>query len=214
MHVTIAVADDHRLVREGIRRLLESRAGFEVVGEAASGEDAERLILELRPRVALLDIGMSGISGIEVTRRIRRAGVATRVVVLSMNDCRESVDDALRAGASAYVVKHASPGDLFEAIEAACNGSTYLSPPLSRSAPDAPGPSSAGAGRGVAALTDREREVLRLIAEGYSSKGIAALLGVSYKTVETHRTNLMDKVGIHKVPGLVRLAIRDGLVTP
>jgi len=144
MNVTIVVAGDHQLIREGIRRLVESRAGVEVVGEAANGEDAERLILELRPHVALLDIGPSGLSGIEVTRRIRRAGVLTRVAV----------------------------------------------------------------------LTGREREVLRLVADGHSSKEIAELLGVSYKTVETHRTNLMDKVGIHKVSGLVRLAIRDGLVTP
>jgi DNA-binding NarL/FixJ family response regulator len=214
MNVTIVVAGDHQLVREGIRRLVESRAGVEVVGEAANGEDAERLILELRPHVALLDIGPSGLSGIEVTRRIRRAGVLTRVVVLSMNESREIAGDALRAGASAYVVKNASSGDLFEAIDAAASGSTYLSPSLSRSAAAAGGNSSTGARRGVAVLTGREREVLRLIADGHSSKEIAELLGVSYKTVETHRTNLMDKVGIHKVPGLVRLAIRDGLVTP
>ena len=214
MNVTIVVADDHRLVREGIRRLVESRAGFEVVGEAANSEQAERLILQLRPHVALLDIGTSGVSGIEVTRRIRRAGVATRVVVLSMNESREIVGDALRAGASAYVVKNASSGDLFEAIDAVCSGSTYLSPSLSRSATAAPGHSNAPTRRGVAALTGREREVLRLIADGYSSKEIAALLGVSHKTVETHRTNLMDKVGIRKVTGLVRLAIRDGLVAP
>ena len=214
MSITIVVADDHQLVREGIRRLLESRSAFEVVGEAADGEGAERLILERRPRVALLDVAMSGISGIEVTRRVRAAGVPTRVVLLSMNENREVVVDALRAGASAYVVKNASSDDLFEAIDAVCNGSTYLSSPLLRSAVAPPEAPSAGTGRGVAALTDREREVLRLIAEGHSSKGIAALLGVSYKTIETHRTNLMDKVGIHKVSGLVRLAIRDGLVTP
>jgi len=214
MSITIVVADDHQLVREGVRRVLESRTAFQVVGEAADGEAAERLILELRPRVALLDLGMSGISGIEVTRRIRAAGVPTRVVLLSMNGDREVVGDALRAGASAYVVKNASSDDLFEAIDAVCSGSTYLSPPLSSSAVAAPGSPSEGSGRGVAALTEREREVLRLIAEGYSSKGIAALLGVSYKTIETHRTNLMDKVGIHKVSGLVRLAIRDGLVAP
>lgn len=214
MDVTIVVADDHRLVREGIRRLLESRSGFEVVGEASNGEDAEALILERQPRVALLDVGMPGISGIEVTRRIRQAGVPTRVVVLSMNGSREVVGAALRAGASAYVVKDASPQDLFEAVDAACSGSIYLSPPLSSSAATAPEPSGADTGCGVEVLTGREREVLRLIADGYSSKGIAALLGVSYKTVETHRTNLMDKLGIHKVSGLVRLAIRDGLVAP
>jgi len=214
MSITIVVADDHRLVREGIRRLLESSSAFEVVGEAADGECAERLILELRPRVALLDVAMSGISGIEVTRRVRAAGVPTRVVLLSMNENREVVVDALRAGASAYVGKNASSDDLFEAIDAVCSGSTYLSSPLLRSAVEPPEAASAGSGGGVAALTDREREVLRLIAEGHSSKGIAALLGVSYKTIETHRTNLMDKVGIHKVSGLVRLAIRDGLVTP
>jgi DNA-binding NarL/FixJ family response regulator len=214
MNVTIVVAGDHRLVREGLCRLVESRTGFEVVGEAANREDAERLILGLRPHVALLDIGTSGLAGIEVTRRIRRAGSSTRVVVLSMNESREVGGDALRAGASAYVVKNASSGDLFEAIDAAMSGSTYLSHPLSRSATVAGRDSNTGARRGVAALTGREREVLRLIADGHSSKGIAALLGVSYKTVETHRTNLMDKVGIHKVSGLVRLAIRDGLVTP
>jgi len=131
-----------------------------------------------------------------------------------MNESREIASAALRAGASAYVVKSSSSGDLFEAIGAAASGSTYLSPPLSRGAAAAGGNRNTGNRRGVAVLTGREREVLRLIADGYSSKGIAELLGISYKTVETHRTNLMDKVGIHKVSGLVRLAIRDGLVIP
>jgi len=211
MNVTIVVADDHRMVREGIRRLVESRAEFEVVGEAANGEDAVRLILETRPNVALMDVSMPGMSGIAATRLIRQQGAATRVVMLSQHDDREIAEEALRAGASRYLAKNASSGDLLAVIDDVGRGSGESPSPL-RDSFDSTGDSRANGRSGVEALTGREREVLRLVADGHSSKQIAALLGVSYKTVETHRTNLMEKVGIHKVPGLVRLAIRDGLV--
>ncbi len=214
MHTTIVVADDHRIVREGLRRLLESRPDFEVVGEASDGEEAVQLVLDKKPDVALMDIWMPRLSGIDATRRIGRRGLGTKVLVLSMHDGRSYVEEVLRAGAAGYLVKTSSPGDLFSAIDAVRQGNSYLSPAITQQVVDAiarpgdPGPSS------LAALTDREREVLQLIAEGLSSKEIAAMLGVTLKTIDSHRSNLMEKLDIHKVSGLVRFAIRAGLVEP
>jgi DNA-binding NarL/FixJ family response regulator len=214
MHTTIVVADDHRIVREGLRRLLETRPDFEVVGEASDGEEAVQLVLDKKPDVAIMDIWMPRLSGIDATRRIGRRGLGTKVLVLSMHEGRSYVEEVLRAGAAGYLVKSSSPGDLFAAIDAVRQGNSYLSPAITQQVVDAiarpgdPGPSS------LAALTDREREVLQLIAEGLSSKEIAAMLGVTLKTVDSHRSNLMEKLDIHKVSGLVRFAIRAGLVEP
>jgi DNA-binding NarL/FixJ family response regulator len=214
MHTTIVVADDHRIVREGLRRLLETRPDFEVVGEASDGEEAVQLVLDKKPDVAIMDIWMPRLSGIDATRRIGRRGLGTKVLVLSMHEGRSYVEEVLRAGAAGYLVKSSSPSDLFAAIDAVRQGNSYLSPAITQQVVDAiarpgdPGPSS------LAALTDREREVLQLIAEGLSSKEIAAMLGVTLKTVDSHRSNLMEKLDIHKVSGLVRFAIRAGLVEP
>jgi DNA-binding NarL/FixJ family response regulator len=214
MHTTIVVADDHRIVREGLRRLLETRPDFEVVGEASDGEEAVQLVLDKKPDVAIMDIWMPRLSGIDATRRIGRRGLGTKVLVLSMHEGRSYVEEVLRAGAAGYLVKSSSPDDLFSAIDAVRQGNSYLSPAITQQVVDAiarpgdPGPSS------LAALTDREREVLQLIAEGLSSKEIAAMLGVTLKTVDSHRSNLMEKLDIHKVSGLVRFAIRAGLVEP
>jgi len=214
MTTTIVVADDHQIVREGIRKLLETRPDFEVVGEASDGEEAVQLVLERQPDIAVMDIWMPRLSGIDATRRIEKRGLKTKVVVLSMHASREYVEETLRAGAAGYIVKSAAAQELIDAIDAVRAGISYLSPAvteqvvtaISRS-PDAP-PS------GIAALTDREREVLQLVAEGQSSKEIASILGISLKTVDSHRSNLMEKLDIHKVAGLVRFAIRSGLVEP
>jgi DNA-binding NarL/FixJ family response regulator len=211
---TIVVADDHPIVREGIRKLLELREDYEVVGEASDGEEAVRVVLEKRPDVALMDINMPGKSGVEATRLLGERGASTRVLVLSMLEGRSQVEDVLRAGAAGYVVKSAPPEDLFAAIDAVRAGRPYLSRQVARPPAE---PLAGGAEpeqAGLAALTEREREVLALIAEGHSSKEIAVALGVSLKTVDSHRSNLMEKLDIHKVAGLVRFAIRAGLVAP
>lgn len=214
MHTTIVVADDHKIVREGICKLLETRDDFEVIGEASDGEEAVQLVLEKQPDVALMDIWMPRLSGIDATRRIGKRGLDTKVLVLSMHESRTYVEEVLRAGAAGYIVKNAASQDLLNAIDAVCAGASYLSPTITQQVIDAIARPGDGAPSGVSALTDREREVLQLIAEGLSSKEIASMLGVSLKTVDSHRSNLMDKLDIHKVSGLVRFAVRAGLVEP
>jgi DNA-binding NarL/FixJ family response regulator len=211
---TIVVADDHKIVREGLVRLLEEREDFTVIGEASDGEEAVQMVLERQPDVVIMDIWMPRLGGIDATRRIGKKGSNAKILVLSMHESRSYVEEVLRAGAAGYIVKNAAPADLLQAIDAVCAGASYLSPSITQQVVDAiarPGDSSP---TGVSALTDREREVLQLIAEGLSSKEIASMLGVSLKTIDSHRSNLMEKLDIHKVSGLVRFAIRVGLVEP
>ena len=213
MQTTILVADDHQIVRQGLKRLLSKRGDFDIVAEASDGEQAVEIAARRQPDVVLMDISMPRLSGIDATRRIA-AGGRTKVLALSMHDGQSYVEEALRAGASGYVHKNASAEDLFSAIDAVRTGESYLSPTVTQQVVDAiarPGDRPASA---VSALTQREREVLKLIADGLSSKEIAAQLGVSLKTIESHRANLMDKLDIHKVSGLVRFAVRAGLVAP
>ena len=211
---TIVVADDHKIVREGLVKLLEGQADISVIGEAADGEEAVKMVLEKKPDIVIMDIWMPRLSGIDATRRIVKRGSQTKVLVLSMHESRTYVEEVLRAGASGYIVKNSASSDLLQAIDAVQGGASYLSPAITQQVVDAiarPGDSSPS---GVAMLTDREREVLQLIAEGLSSKEIAGMLGVSLKTIDSHRSNLMQKLDIHKVSGLVRFAIRAGLVEP
>ena len=213
MQTTILVADDHQIVRQGLKRLLSKRGDFSIVAEASDGEEAVEMANRQRPDVVLMDISMPRLSGIDATRRIAADG-NSKVLALSMHDTQSYVEEALRAGASGYVHKNASAEDLFTAIDAVRGGESYLSPTVTQQVVDAiarPGDRPASA---VSALTNREREVLKLIADGLSSKEIAGQLGVSLKTIESHRANLMDKLDIHKVSGLVRFAVRAGLVAP
>jgi len=214
MPTTIVLADDHTVVRQGIRKLLETRDDFQIIGEASDGEEAVKLVLDKQPDVALMDIWMPRLSGIDATRRIGKRGLETKVLVLSMHESRAYVEEVLRAGAAGYVVKNAAADDLLEAIDAVCDGISYLSPAITQQVVDAIARPAPSAPSGLGVLTDREREVLQLIAEGLSSKEIASMLGVSLKTVDSHRSNLMEKLDIHKVSGLVRFAIRTGLVEP
>ena len=214
----VLLVDDHALVRAGFRSLLESVEGVSVVGEAGDGHEALRLIAERTPDVTFLDIGLPGLNGLEVAARVAKEHAGVRVVILSMHANEEYVLRALQAGAAGYMLKDASVPELELALRAVMRGQTYLSPAISkrvvedyvkRTGADAPFARPAGA-----ALTPRQREILQLIAEGASTKEIAHRLDVSVKTVETHRAQLMDRLDIHDVAGLVRYAIRVGLVSP
>jgi len=206
------LADDHALVRAGIRGLLEAVEGVSVVAEAGTGDEAVRLAIEQRPELVVLDIAMPGMSGLDAAVRIREALPDTRVLILSMHAGDDFVQRALRAGAAGYLMKDAAAVELELAVKAVMAGGTYLSPRVSKQVVDeyvrrvenAPGP--------LDGLTPRQRQILGLIAAGRSTKQIAYELGLSVKTVETHRAQLMERLGIRDVAGLVRLAIRAGLV--
>ena len=209
----VLLADDHALVRAGLRKLLESIPGVEVVAEAGDGREALALVASKKPDLALLDITMPGLNGLEATEHIGREHPGTRVILLSMHASEEHVLQALRAGAAGYLPKDAALEELELAINAARKGETYLSPAVSRHVSDYVRRTGAEA-TPRETLTPRQREILQLIAEGHSTKRIAGTLGVSVKTVETHRSQLMEKLDIHDVAGLVRYAIRIGLVSP
>ena len=208
----ILLVDDHALVRAGMRSLLHEIPGVEVVAEAADGAEALRLAVELRPDVVLLDIAMKGMNGLDAAARLREQLPAAKVIVLSMHTSEEYVLLALRAGAAGYLIKDSATSELELALKAVARGETYLSPAISRQVVDgyvqrvgaaAPDP-----------LTPRQREVLKRIAEGRSTKEIAYELKLSVKTVETHRAQIMERLGIRDVAGLVRYAMRAGLVPP
>jgi DNA-binding NarL/FixJ family response regulator len=208
----VVLVEDHALVRAGIRSLLEKLADLEVVAEAGDGRTALNLIAQHQPDVVLMDIKMAGLNGLEATARIVRDLPGVRVVILSMYANEEYVIQALRAGASGYLLKDAGTAELEVAVRAAAQGETYLSPAISRRMIQDYLQVVGGEGGALEQLTPRQREVLQLVAEGHSVKEIARVLHVSVKTVETHRAQLMERLDIHDVAGLVRYAIRVGLV--
>lgn len=213
MSIRVVLADDHVLIRAGLRALLQSLPNIEVVGEASDGHEAVEVASRLEPDVVIMDIGMSNLNGLEAASRIRRQSPGVRVIMLSMHANEEYVGQALDAGASAYLLKGAEPAELELALKAVVRGETYLSPTISRQlVQDYLSHRKEKLGS-VVELTARQREVLQLVAEGRSTKDIARKLGVSIKTVETHRTELMRRLDIHDVAGLVRYAIRRGLVS-
>jgi DNA-binding NarL/FixJ family response regulator len=210
----VLLADDHTLVRAGIRSLLESIEEVEVVAESGDGRETLELIAKHRPDIALLDIGMPGLNGLEVAKRVSQESPKTRVIILSMHGDATYVHQALRAGVSGYLLKGAAVSELPLALKAVTCGETYLTPKVSKQVVEGflrEGEEEAGPLEG---LTKRQCEILQLVAEGRSTKEIAGILDVSVKTVETHRSRLMDRLDIHDVPGLVRFAIRSGLVSP
>jgi DNA-binding NarL/FixJ family response regulator len=210
MSQRVLLADDHALVRAGIRSLLEHIEGVEVVGEAGDGHEALRLAAELKPDVVLLDIALPGLNGLEVAERLTHAG-HRGVVLVSMHATEEHVRHALSIGVAGYVMKDSSTTDLEAALRTVARGQVYLSPAVSKRVVEV---MSQGPEGSVPALTPRQREILQLIAEGGSTKEIAYRLGLSAKTVETHRAEIMRRLEIHDVAGLVRYAIRRGLVSP
>lgn len=210
----ILLADDHALVRAGIRELVQKISGIEVIGEASGGRQALELIESLSPDLVLLDIGMKELNGLEVAARVNRDFPKVKTLILSMHNNEEYVLRALRVGASGYILKDSAIAELQLAIDAVRNNKTYLSPSISRNAIDnylnrtsAPGKSTA-----LEQLTPRQREILQLIAEGRSTKEIAGDLNLSAKTVETHRAQLMERLDIYDVASLVRYAMRVGLI--
>jgi DNA-binding NarL/FixJ family response regulator len=211
--VRVLLADDHTLVRAGIRALLPSIEGVEVVAESGDGREALELIARHRPDVALLDIAMPGMNGLEIAKRITRESPRTRVVILSMHADPSYVQQALRAGAAGYLLKGAAVSELPLALRSVMLGETYLTPKVSKHVVDGFLREGEGEPGPLHGLTKRQCEILQLIAEGHPTKEIATILDVSIKTVETHRARLMDRLDIHDVPGLVRFAIRAGLVS-
>lgn len=211
MNLTILLCDDHVVFREGLALLLTQQTGWRVVAQAGDGGEALRLAQELQPDVAVLDIAMPGMSGIEAATAIREASPETRVVALSMYGDEHYRQRMLAAGASGYVLKNEAGAELVEAIRTVCLGGTFMSPSLSRG--ELPQPQRC-ADLDLGLLTGRERDVLRLLAQGRRTKDIAADLGISVKTVETYRGRVMLKLGIDNLVGLVKFAIRAGLVRP
>lgn len=212
----VLIADDHRLVRTGLRMIVDQMDTYEVVAEAADGREAVSLARKLMPDVVLIDLGMPVLNGLEAIPLIRRHVPAARVLVLSMHTTEQHVAAALRAGAVGYVVKDAAVDELADALAAATDGGFFVSRQVAGHVLKAfvTPPEASGVDQGIACLTQRQREVLQLIAEGYSTRDIARTLFISVKTVETHRAEIMRRLDIHDVAGLTRFAIRAGLVSP
>lgn len=208
--VRVLLADDHNLVRAGLRVLLDGLPGVEVVAEARDGQEAVRLTKELKPSIVLLDIAMPIMTGLAALREIRACALDTRVILLSMYDNREYVTEAIDSGASGYLIKDAAVNELALALDAVLRGDTYLSPSVSRRLAEAYVRRAEPAQ--PTTLTARQTEVLSLVAAGRSSKEIARDLGLSIKTVETHRAQIMDRLDIRDLAGLVRFAIRNDLI--
>ena len=210
MHIRVILADDHLIVRQGLRLVLEKEQ-IEVAGEASDGLEAIHLIRQLLPQIALLDLDMPGLDGLGVLREAAKVSPQTRIIILTRHVEEPYAVEALRSGARGYVLKTQASTDLVAAIRHVERGEVYLSPKISKavvhaylSNTDAPN------GR----LSVRERQVLQLVSEGHSTKKIAALLGISVKTADTHRTKVMVKLDIHQTAGLVRYAIRNGMIEP
>jgi DNA-binding NarL/FixJ family response regulator len=213
--VRVLIADDHAVVREGIRHVLSTMGGFEVVGEASNGEETLALALATTPDVIVLDISMPRGTGLEITPRLRDLLPSTRILVLSVHEREEYVLQTVRAGAHGYVRKDSSPAELRDAIRAVYRGEPFFSAPVARqlsAALHAETERVARANR-LQALTGRERDVLAGVADGATNKEIAARLGISRRTVESHRESLMRKLGIRSVAGLTRFAVDVGLVS-
>jgi DNA-binding NarL/FixJ family response regulator len=211
---TVLIVDDHAIVRQGLERMLSHCANMQIVGEACDGREALDMVRKLCPDLVILDISMPRLNGLLATRQIVKECPSTRVLIFSMHADEAIVAQALRAGAAGYVEKGASVAEMRNAIEAICAGGHYLSPRVTGLVLSSfTQPNQTAADTGLKQLTPREQEVLQLVAEGLSSKEIAAELHISVRTVDTHRENIMSKLDIRSVAGLVKWAIRHGLST-
>ena len=212
--IRLILADDHPVVRAGVRNLLEGLPDVEVVAEAENGREAVRLSIELQPDVVFMDITMPELNGLDAAEMIKRDAPQVRVIMLSVNDSLEYVMRALRAGgASGYLLKDAQPDEYKAAVQAVARGGVYLGPQVTREFLESLPAENDGGDGPLERLTLRQREILQLVAEGKRNREIANILNVSVKTVETHRARVMEMLDIHDIAGLVRFAIRNGLVS-
>lgn len=212
--VRILVADDHEVVRHGVRSLLESQPGWEVCGEAVTGREAVEQATRLAPDVVILDVGMPGLNGLDAARQIIKAVPHTEILILTMHDSAQLIHEVLAAGVRGYVLKSDAGRDLVAAVDALCRHKPFFGPSVAGVVLEGYRKGTDG-GAAVTAgdpLTRREREVLQLLAEGRSNKEVAVALGISVKTAETHRTNVMRKLDLHSVGELVRYAIRNKII--
>jgi len=214
--LSIVIADDHELVRRGIRQLLLARPGWEVAGEAKCGREAVERIRKLKPNIAILDVGMPELDGLETTRILQTAAPNTKVIILTMHDSMLMVQRALESGARGYVLKSDLTKHLTKAVQRVSEGKTFLTPQVSEIAfreftkTDI---ANIGTCKSEAQPTRRELEIIRLLAKGEANKGIAARLGISVRTVETHRSKIFFKLGVHSVAQLIHYAICQGIIT-
>ncbi len=212
MAIRVLIADDHGVLRAGLRALLNSEDGFEVVGEAGDSDEALAQVVQLKPDVALLDVSMPGCGGIEVTRAIRRVHPDTRVLILTVHEDEGLLREAMRAGAAGYIVKRAMESELIDALRAIWKGELYVHPSMLRGLlQDGAALGAGGPQNSVEELTPRETEVLRHVAHGYTNRQTAERLGISVRTVESHRANVMGKLGLSSRVELVRYAREAGI---
>ena len=213
--IRVLLADDHTIVRKGLRSLLDSDIGIIIVGEAKDGREAVKKAEKLQPDVVVMDIAMPGLNGLEATRQIKKRFPGMKIIILTVHANEEYVLQTLRVGASGYLVKKAAPGDLIEAIQAVYKGDSFLSPSISRTVIDEYiRQVETKSERDIiyGKLTNREREIFQLIIEGHKNREIADLLYVSIKTVETHKAHIMDKLNVHSTAKLIRYAMDKDLI--
>jgi DNA-binding NarL/FixJ family response regulator len=210
--IRVLIVDDHAILREGVRALLQLHADIEVVGEASNGTEAIDAVAKLDPDVVLMDIAMPGLGGIEAALEMRKQGRRAKILILSQYEDREYVRRLLKAGVSGYVLKKSAGAELANAIRAVHRGGLVLDPEVARTAMEDANPAAPGAADLYEALTDREKQVLKLVAEGKSNKDVAEVLGISVKTAMSHREHVMEKLGVHNRTELVRFAIKKGVI--
>jgi DNA-binding NarL/FixJ family response regulator len=210
--IRVLIVDDHAILREGVRALLALQADMEVVGEASDGQLALEQVQKLDPDVVLMDIAMPGLGGIEAALELRKRGARARILILSQYEDREYVRRLLKAGVAGYVLKKSAGAELANAIRAVSRGGLVLDPEVARTAMEEANPAVPGAADPYEALTDREKQVLKLVAEGRSNKEVADVLGISVKTAMSHREHVMEKLGVHNRTELVRFAIKRGVI--
>jgi DNA-binding NarL/FixJ family response regulator len=210
--IRVLLADDHAILREGVRALLALCDDIEVVGEAVDGRSAVEATRSLDPDVVVMDIAMPGLGGLEATLEIKKAGLRSKILVLSQYDEREYVRRLLKAGVSGYLLKKSAGGELANAIRAVHRGGLVLDPEVARIAMEDAGPAAPGGSDPYETLTDREKQVLKLVAEGLANKEVAEVLGISVKTAMSHREKVMEKLGVHNRTELVRFALRRGVI--